>query len=476
MPSRSLTARTSLLFTLLAAGVFLVMGVFIRASVQHHFGEQDRIALEGKLELIRHILDGVKSPEDRDRAKQQLEDALVGHHDLSVRVRDGQGRDWLDSGHVRIPDALLANATALVSAKAPLPLLSWRQDGEDFRGLVTRLEADGGVAASLTVAIATDTRHHASFLAGFERELLAIGVGGLLLMAAAGWWATRRGFRPVLHMARVAEGISAQRLDERLPDNAMPTELQPLARAFNAMLDRLAESLQRLSAFSSDIAHELRTPVNNLMTQTQVSLSKLRSHDEYREVLYSNLEEFERLGRMISDMLFLAKAENGLVIPEQRPVDMRTEIEALFEFYDALAADKQLTLTVDGEGRTVGDALMLRRAFSNLLSNAIRHADAGSTVRVDVQESPAQLTVTVGNTGDTILPEHLPRLFDRFYRADASRQRQDDGVGLGLAITRSILQAHGGAVTVSSSARQTCFRVGLPMATHSGQTIQGIYS
>lgn len=459
MPSRSLTVRTSLLFTLLAAGVFLVMGAFIRASVQHHFGEQDRFALEGKLELIHHILDEVRTPADRDRARRQLEEALIGHHDLSVRVRDAQGRDWLVNGQARIPDRLL-DRPALPGA-APLPLLTWRNDGEDFRGLVAQLDA-GGDTAPLTVAIATDTRHHASFLAAFERELLAIGIGGLLLMAAAGWAVTRRGFRPVRRMAEVAEGISAQRLDERLLADAVPTELQPLARAFNAMLDRLGDSLQRLSAFSSDLAHELRTPISNLMTQTQVTLARERTPDEYREILYSNLEEFERLGRMIADMLFLAKAEHGLVIPDSKPVDLRREIDAVCEFYEALAADKPVTLAVSGEGRVQGDALMLRRALGNLLSNAIRHADPGSEVALRLAISAEGVSVRVVNHGDPIPPEHLPRLFDRFYRADPSRQRQDEGAGLGLAIARSIVQAHGGAISVISDQDGTCFRLDLP--------------
>jgi two-component system heavy metal sensor histidine kinase CusS len=284
-------------------------------------------------------------------------------------------------------------------------------------------------------------------------------------MAGLGWLVTRRGFRPVLEMAQVAEGISAQQLDERLNPATLPVELQSLANAFNGMLDRLGDSLQRLSAFSSDLAHELRTPVNNLMTQTQVCLSKLRNHEEYREVLYSNLEEFERLGRMIGDMLFLAKADHGLVIPGRQLVDIRSEIEALFEFYDALAADKQLVLVIEGEGQVPGDALMLRRAFSNLLSNAIRHADAQSAIQISLESLPHYLMVTVGNRGDTISTEHLPRLFDRFYRADASRQRQDEGVGLGLAITRSIVLAHGGEVDVTSQSRETRFRISLPTTT-----------
>ena len=161
-------------------------------------------------------------------------------------------------------------------------------------------------------------------------------------------------------MAVVAEGISAQQLQQRLASESVPLELQPLARAFNAMLDRLGDSLQRLSEFSSDLAHELRTPINNLMTQTQVSLAKPRTAQDYQEVLYSSLEEYERLARMISDMLFLAKADNGLMMPNQQTIELSAEIDALLEFYDALAAEKAIHLYRVGHGVILGDSLMNR--------------------------------------------------------------------------------------------------------------------
>lgn len=204
-----------------------------------------------------------------------------------------------------------------------------------------------------------------------------VGGIGLLLVMGLGWLAVQRGLRPVTKMAEVAQGISAQRLQERLEVDVVPQELRPLARSFNAMLDRLADSLTRLSDFSSDLAHELRTPINTLMTQTQVSLSRPRTADEYREILYSNLEEYERMARMTSDMLFLAKADHGLVVPSREPIDLRSEVEALIEFYDALAAEKAIQLRTSGDARICGDRLMIRRAIGNLLSNAIRHSSVG---------------------------------------------------------------------------------------------------
>jgi len=196
-----------------------------------------------------------------------------------------------------------------------------------------------------------------------------------------GWFATWRGLRPVQKMAKVAEGISAQHLSERLEVEHTPTELKSLAIAFNDMLDRLESALERLSDFSSDLAHEIRTPINNLMTQTQVCLARNRDIGTYQEILFSNLEELERLARMVSNMLFLAKAEHGLKLQNLQNIDLVKEVTALFDFYDALAAEKNMTLQQTGSGNVKGDPAMLRRALSNLLSNAVKYGNKNSTIR-----------------------------------------------------------------------------------------------
>ena len=245
----------------------------------------------------------------------------------------------------------------------------------------------------------------------------------------------------------------------------MPPELIDLATAFNDMLARLEGSFRRLSDFSSDLAHELRTPVSNLMTQTQVALSQARSADKYREVLYSNLEEYDRLARMIADMLFLAKADNGLIVPSSEMVDLAAETHGLFDFYGALAEEQGVGLALSGAGVIRGDRLMIRRALSNLLSNAIRHTprDASVTVHIERRDS-SEIRLTVQNPGENIEPEHLPRLFDRFYRVDPSRHKASEGAGLGLAITKSIAEAHQGTIQAYSSNGSTRFAITFPAA------------
>ena len=451
----TIAVRTSVLFTLLAAGVLVVMGLMIRSSVSHHFNELDSALLEGKLELIHHILLDNTALDDVARI-QQLSNSLIGHHDLVVRVDRPTGRLFFAEGHTAIPNQALLEPQLIRSTQA-LKLNAWVANGITYQGVAAQLPN-----SQFVVAIGTETTHHQMFLHDFERQLLLVGGSGLLLIALLSWLAARRGLRPVQTMAVVAEGISAQQLQQRLDSESVPLELQPLARAFNAMLDRLGDSLQRLSEFSSDLAHELRTPINNLMTQTQVSLSRTRTAQDYQEVLYSSLEEYERLARMISDMLFLAKADNNLMMPTQQTIELATEIDALLEFYDALAAEKDIHLHRTGHGVILGDSLMIRRAFSNLLSNAIRHTPVGGSITLLITQEANTRTVHIENTGTDIPSEQISRVFDRFYRGDASRQRTDEGAGLGLAITKSIIQAHHGDVSVMSGQGKTRFSVMLP--------------
>ncbi|VAW83478.1 Heavy metal sensor histidine kinase [hydrothermal vent metagenome] len=224
------------------------------------------------------------------------------------------------------------------------------------------------------------------------------------------------------------------------------------------MLERMEEAFLRLSNFSADIAHDLRTPVTNMMTQTQVALSQTRTVEEYQEILYSNIEEYEHMAQMINDMLFLAKADNDPGNLNITEVDLAREVNALFEFYEAWAEERGVTLKLEGTATASGDQLMLRRALGNLLSNAIRHTQAGATVRVKLSSSTKEeVGITVENPGPDIPPEHLPKLFDRFYRVDPSRQ--ESGTGLGLAIVKSIVDAQGGRINVTSSGGITRFQV-----------------
>ena len=313
------------------------------------------------------------------------------------------------------------------------------------------------------VGVATEISHHQHFMSKFRTTLWLFVVVASALTGLFGWGATRRALAPLRSLKQGAANITASNLHNRLSLEEVPVELAELAETLNDMLARLEESFRRLSDFSSDLAHELRTPISNLMTQTQVSLSRARSVGEYQDILSSNAEELDRMSRMVSDMLLLAKADNGLIVTSPETVVLADEVASLFDFYEALAEASSLSLVAQGNATVTADRLMLRRALSNLLSNALRHADAGSAVRVTITPRDGSVSLILENKGPSIAAEHIPRLFDRFYRVDPSRQRSSDGAGLGLAITQSIIAAHDGSISVSSEAGSTRFEILLPV-------------
>jgi two-component system heavy metal sensor histidine kinase CusS len=464
MQPKSITFRLTLFFSTASTAVLLVVGYLIVTLVEAHFEELDLTELDGKLELVRHTLAKARTPADMAIVPQNLADALVGHHGLSVAVVGSDHKLLYKSSGAVFPAALLESRPPEDASKRARPVV-WEQDGQGYRGIAAVAVSGVPGQQPLTVVAAVNTEHHRVFMQAFQQSLWLAIAASIALTALLGWIAARRGLAPVRELADMTQGISANRLGERLPPESVPTELVDLAIAFNAMLARLEGAFGRLSDFSSDLAHELRTPISNLMTQTQVAVSKARSADQYREVLYSNLEEYERLARMIADMLFLAKADNGLIVPSSETVDLATEVRELFGFYEAFAEEQGVGLVLDGAGMARGDRLMLRRALSNLLSNAIRHTPRAGAVKVGIDAPrPGELLLSVENPGEDIPPEHLPRLFDRFYRVDPSRQKASDGAGLGLAITKSIVEAHKGTIRISSSNGSTRFAISFPAA------------
>ncbi len=460
----SLTARLTLLFAVGSCAVLTALGWLIGHSIERHFEEQDRSALAGKMMLARHAIERVTTPQDFARLPSVLEDALIGHHDLVVQVLGPQKQVLLASPNVEFSATRQAPGS---SGRAP-QLYTWTQGTRTYRGMAQDMPTAIAAWPPLVVTVAVDIEHHQAFMRALMQTLWLFVGCAAVATGLLGWFAAKRGLAPLRAMRDRAAVVTAHKLDQRLSVEAIPPELAELAHALNEMLARLEDAFQRLSDFSSDIAHELRTPVSNLMTQTQVSLSRTRDAASYREILESNAEEFERLARMISDMLFLAKTDAGktgaLMAANSEPVDLGQEVRGLFDFYEALAEEKAVHLELSGHCSVQGDRLMLRRALSNLLSNALRYTPPGGTIQVALACVGEHCVVTLENPGETIPAQHLPRLFERFYRADPSRQHATgEGTGLGLAITQAIVRAHQGRVWATSTAGRACFSIQLPL-------------
>lgn len=447
---RSITLRLALAFALLAALVFSALGVYLGRSADRHMAELDAHELHGRLALIQHLAQQGNSPE---ALASRLSDALIGEHGMIVAV-DGPGGAIL-----RWPD--IASAAPLVTAaSSPAAHEHATQRlliaGHELRAISQHIVLPDG--KHLRAVVARDIHHHTDFLEQLQRDFWLAMLAAALLTVVVGLLIARHGMRPVREIAHMAGRVSAGQLAERIPTASVPPELEELVERFNAMLDRLEDAFQRLSNFSADLAHELRTPLHSLRMQTEVSLSKPRSADDYRELLAANLEEYERLSRIISDMLFLAKADNGLVMPQRESLDLRALCQRLLDYYGLLAEHAELSL--DGPALPVqGDRLMLERALGNLLANAIRHTPPGGRIAIYLRREPTLASLQIANSGPPIPPESLPRIFDRFVRLDPD----SEGNGLGLAITRSIILAHGGQISVSSDDEGTRFSIHLPL-------------
>ncbi|WP_018275117.1 heavy metal sensor histidine kinase [Teredinibacter turnerae] len=445
----SLTLRV-LLFVMLAIGISLVLsGHLVLSAIQHHFMEQDTEELEVIERSIQTTL--TEAEVNGVAPTQALQNAVVGHHGVYFLVNTKTGEFVYQSNQLKFaPDnAFEKPATGEV--------FSWEQGNKVFRGSIVEISTP---SKNYSAVIALDMAFHKSFLATFKRSLLLIllATGGVTLIAA--WLGIYQGHLPLRNLSLSIQQVKTNRLDLRLNPLAVPSELRELVVSFNHMIERLEEGFVRLSHFSSDIAHELRTPLTNIITQTQVVLSKERSIEEYRELLYSSLEEQERLAKMVSDMLWLAKSDNDLITLEKTALNLADETKELFDFFDALASEADITLSLEGDSQPVmGDRSLIRRALSNLISNAIRHTPSGCVVTVSIEETSKEQRYSIGNPGEPIPAEHLKKLFDRFYRVDPSRQRNSEGAGLGLAITKSIISSHGWSIHVESDTGCTRFVV-----------------
>lgn len=455
----SVTVVVSTLFAVVSFALFASIAAYLHFALRSQLLQNDADELRGKLALIRKLVAG------QTDAAAVLDDAwrkhglLAGHERLRLVVRHPDGQVL-----VADPSEVLEGAEhvpAATNAQAPVTLFD--HHGVPYRMLATEIPS-GAAARPLRVELAINEGIQMTLLTSFRRQLVVAVLGGSLLAGLLGWGAAGYGMRPLWRIAHAATRISAERLSERIDPAAAPRELRELVAAFNGMLERLESSFRRLEEFSSDLAHELRTPVNNIMLQTEVALGRPRSQEDYARLLESIREECQRLSRMSSDMLFLAKAEAHQLLADAQPVSLREECEKAAAFFQPVLDDNGIAAAVEGDAVVRGDPLLIRRAIVNLLSNAVRYAPRGGVICVTVSTvSGGEVRLEVSNPGPGIAPEHLRRVFDRFYRADPARGRSPEGAGLGLAIVAAIMGLHGGKASARSApAGDTTFTLHFP--------------
>ena len=369
-----------------------------------------------------------------------------------VRVLNAQGRvlaETIGTGR-EVPMPGKKEHESLASARRAGRRIALLHQHNLYEAFGEGILGTGRDAAPVTIQIAM-VRDYEERLLQHSRDKLWLVLGGcLLLTALAGLVITRIGMRPVEAIGRVAEGIGSSNLHERISFDKLPDELVRLADAFNGMLDRLERSFGRVTQFSNDAAHELRTPVSNLRGEIEVALARARTSDEYRELLGSCLEECSRISRIVDGLLFLARAEGGGGLHKQE-VDVGGELSAVQEFYEPAATGSGITLRVISDGTVASlDRVLFQQAVGNLVSNALQHTPSDGLVELRAQAKDRDLEVTVRDTGAGIPADRLPYVFDRFYRVDQARSGSGHSLGLGLALVKSIAERHGGRAELLS--------------------------
>jgi two-component system, OmpR family, heavy metal sensor histidine kinase CusS len=439
---RSIASQLVLLFTLAATLLLSCgLGVFYLIVVRHAF-EEDNEFLADRLSALRGELSqagglGSLTATFRNPRASKVEAYWV-------RVIDSKGEIVTETPKMSglLPPAVFPDPQDKNSVDRPK---NYRTTKKLFSLVATFEEADG---RPYLIQLAQDRSSDVKFATQFASVLggvLALGIVASAVIAIA---VTKRGLLPLQQMAQSLERIDPNHLYERVGKTTWPRELRPVATAFDEMLSRLENSFTKLSQFSADLAHELRTPISNIRGEAEVTLTRPRSLEDYRNVIESIAAECERLSGIVDNLLFLARAEAVDRQIERDVFAVRPAIEKIAAYYRTVAEERGISITNKGDGEVYADARLFDRALSNLLDNALRFTPDGGKITIATETKPDRTELAVEDTGCGIPPQHLPHVFDRFYRTDSSRSSQ--GTGLGLALVKSITDLHGGSVEVAS--------------------------
>lgn len=459
----SLAARIALasaLFGLVIVAAGIALGYW---ALARQLEARSLAELHGKRDLVAHVLSELPELRSVAGSWHRFGDLLIGHDDVHLALMAAREGSLLSSF-----SPVASESIPVLDAARPQAVPSiWRtQAGAQMVAL--RGEAPVGDGTPVRFYLSLDTGRDRRLLGGFLRASL-LGTPPLLAAVGLGaWLIAGTGLAPLRRFRRLAASIGTKSLSRRLSESGLPREIDELAQELNAMLERIDAGYRRLQEFSADLAHELRTPIATLLGRSQVALSQERRPEELRETLEGNIEQLERLSRLIADMLFIAQAEYGPGALHQEAVAIEEEAGRVADYLSLVAEEKAVSFQVNGKATVHADRMLVQRALTNLLSNAVRHARPSSVVTVGVDgRADGHTVLTVGNSGEPIAPVHTERVFDRFFRVDASRARLSGGTGLGLAIVRSIMRAHGGEVTAASDVARgrTTFTLVFPPAT-----------
>ncbi|MDO7896907.1 heavy metal sensor histidine kinase [Pseudomonas citrulli] len=438
---RSIAKRLALMFALAVTLITAVSATLLRCSLKQSLADQ----MQNELILRHSVLDPVLAKYDSPQFWVGLRQKLDGLTPADERVRY-----W-----VLVDDPAYSYGGAMPDGQ------DWSKRPDGFstievpdrdRPMMLMVEtiAAMGSRPELRFIVGLDSTPFMKTLDNFTKTLVLTSALGVVLVALLGYWIARFGLGPVRRLSRQANSLPPGDSKQRLDTEALPGELQELAVSFNGALARQEAAWVQLEGFNANVAHELRTPLTNLIGQTQVALAHGRDVNELQDLLQSNLEELERMGTIVNDMLFLAGAESGQRATELSDVSLNEEASKTVEYLEPVLHEKQLSVVIQGDMRVCIDRRLFHRSLANLIQNAARYAVPASTITISLVSHGMQAEVSVSNAGEPIDNVHLERLFQRFYRADAARAQSDAHHGLGLSIVRAVASMHGGQVFAHS--------------------------
>ena len=454
----SITQRLVVTYTLSAFAMLAITVLFLNWTLHSSLLKAERDYIDDRIRVYRTIIE--HSPDFLQYIIQDIEwqGSFVKYPQYYARLLNDQCHIIIETAHMnvlippdRFPDACTIKKETKELPRSDRNIVYRSENGRSFL-LESYWTETVQPSQRVAIQIAIDITTQEGIIRTNQRRMIAITMFGIVFAVLFSVAVARRVLRPLNELAETAKLITIDKISMGDTDpQRWPVELQSLAIAFNDMLSRLEDSFARLFHNASNLAHALRTPINNLMGEAEVALSQERTTDEYRKVLESSLEEHMRLSRLIEAIFFLSRAENQATVLERTLINPIEEIEKVYSFYEALAADKNAQLSCHGNGLLSGGRIFVRRAVSNLISNALYYSAPGVKIDITVRQAENNcLDLIVSDTGYGIAENDLGHIFDRFYRVETSNIDNPQGSGLGLSIVKSIMDLHNGTVTIRS--------------------------
>ena len=470
MRKLSIGMRLTLWYLAIFAVAQLVFAAAMWFMLREHLYDLVDDGLENQVEDLKNFLDAQKKDATIAKLQEEVSETyLIEHSGDYLELQTEQGELLYRSAFLEAHRVALASADQGSShASRNLQI-----DGRPFRFRRDTLQANG---RTYTATLGAPTEDVVETLTLFRSYLLMFAPLLFLVAAGGGYWLSRRALAPVDALVRTAHDISGANLNSRLPKLDTGDELQRLSDTLNEMLDRIEAAFLRITEFTADASHELRTPVSLIRTEAELALRRSRGEAEYKESLRHILLEAERTTALIEQLLSLARADSGREALHMEPVDLRQTLGKVVEGWQQVGAIRNLQFSASIDARDVcvlGDEAALRRLADILLDNAFKYTPSPGSVRLALERKGDSVVMSVQDSGVGIAAEEQGKIFERFYRVDKARSREQGGAGLGLAIAQWIVSQHHGSIAVqSSSGDGATFRVELPMIAAPAQSPQ----